>query len=232
LPNIFTPFVLPLAAIGLFAAPWNRRRLERESYLGLFVVATFVGYGLAWSLERYFYSIIPIVLLWAAQGVQQFEAWAGRTFAIIARTSFSRRLFHLVVLGCLMCAMVPRFTYPVRRFDRRQATQLKSAGEFIREDALGVTPNILANTPVPAFYAGGTHHYLPNVDSETLLAFISRRQPDYVVFYEQKIWHHRLRGQRPFLEGYEEIPGFDIVRRDTEKLNGAVTVYRVAVPWE
>ena len=73
--DLFTPAIVALAALGLFARPWSRRRWTGEALL----VATLVPLASFWLffvISRFLVGALPIGLLWAAAGLDHLIRWA------------------------------------------------------------------------------------------------------------------------------------------------------------
>ena len=104
--DLFTPAIVALAALGLFARPWSRRRWSDEALL----VATLVPLASFWLffvISRFLVGALPIGLLWAAAGLDHLIRWAqGSVAAAWPRASRSSARLASIALPALVVLLL------------------------------------------------------------------------------------------------------------------------------
>ncbi len=75
--DLFSPWMVALMALGLFARPWPRTRVRGMALL-LLALAPLASLWVFFVLSRFLAIVIPIGLLWAAAGVEHLAGWIGR----------------------------------------------------------------------------------------------------------------------------------------------------------
>jgi len=77
--RMFPTPLLVLVVLGLFAVPWTRRQAADHLFLGLMLVPPF-AFLLMHIEVRFFASLVPILLIWAAAGVEVLGRWLAASW--------------------------------------------------------------------------------------------------------------------------------------------------------
>jgi 4-amino-4-deoxy-L-arabinose transferase-like glycosyltransferase len=80
--DLFTPLIVALAALGLFARPWNRKRWADETLL-IAALLPLASFWLFFVISRFLVGAVPIGLLWAAVGLDHLVDWLRRTLSAV-----------------------------------------------------------------------------------------------------------------------------------------------------
>jgi hypothetical protein len=72
--DLFTPLIIALAALGLFAQPWTRRRWAREALL-IAALVPLASFWLFFVISRFLAGALPIGLIWAGVGLSHLVDW-------------------------------------------------------------------------------------------------------------------------------------------------------------
>jgi len=76
--TLFSPWIVALAAVGIFARPWTRRRWQNESVLWA-TLLPLASFWIFFVIDRFLIGALPLGLLWAAAGLAHVTGWAART---------------------------------------------------------------------------------------------------------------------------------------------------------
>lgn len=199
-PNSGAPFVLLLAAVGLFAQPWSRERLLGETLLlTAFLLVVAVLLGMNGLLTRYLLPLLPFLVLWTARGIEELARWASGTLAFAAGRvapsagGSSATVTRLVLGGAVVAvsafgaARVPEIGWAAP-----QPHAVREAGAWLAHHHPG-PKRVFDLEPLIAFHSGGTLLCLPYADSALALRYIEQKAPDFVALQGRGI------GDRPFM---------------------------------
>jgi len=182
-------FVL-LAGLGLFRRHWTRGRLIKELYLSVFVAASLLGYVLAVPNVRFLVPLLPILLRWVAAGVSELVVWGLGSEARVRgkrpKGAKWRDAANAGAVVLLTLSMAPLFVYLLEGDKNINYRWQKQAGVWIREQAGGREPLIMARSPLTSFYSGGRYVYLPAVELREVVEAARSKGVDFVVFSERQ----------------------------------------------
>jgi 4-amino-4-deoxy-L-arabinose transferase-like glycosyltransferase len=178
--------LLLLVVLGLLRSPWDRARIVREALL-LTLLASVIGSLLMtqWLPTRYLVPPLAFLLVWAAKGVQELGDWVRATLRSVLPTARSATLIGRSAQALLM-VMLPVVALTGVRWESELLQGLvserttKEAGLWLRDTAPGAK-TIMDVSSVFAFYAGGTHLYLPYCEAGTALRYFAKKNPDFIV---------------------------------------------------
>jgi hypothetical protein len=230
--EIGSSLLLMLVILGLLRSSWDRARIAREALL-LAILAAVIGSLLMtqWLPTRYLVPPLAFLVVWGAKGIQELADWACGTFASILPTARSttvvaRSAQGLLVATLVLVALSGARSEPelLQGFAPERTT--KEAGLWLRNTAPG-PKTIMDVSSVFAFYAGGTHLYLPYCDAETALRYFAKKKPDFIVLSSHSST------LRPYLRGWIEagIPDTHakLVYSQPWPDGGKIVVYRWGV---
>jgi hypothetical protein len=201
------PFLPALALLGAVQRPW--RRPLAYSYLfvtlvpALAVVATFSN---IFHYPRFYFVLVPFLLIWAANGLVQVGQWAKTSIATVARGWLSPAAAAWIVPGLLALGVI---IYPVRAvrglyefFSDSNYTLIdKEVGWWIRQQQDGPVRIMDLQLNI-AFAADEQFANFPYCSPDLALRFLDSARVDYVV----------LRPRERFTKYYQDwaangIPG-------------------------
>jgi len=179
------PFIL-IAIIGFFYRPLTKYRLLREFYLGAFFVCMLLGYAMSAVELRYLYPLLPILLAWVARGIVKISDWTVKSLSNVLKTKTPiKPLPFQIALVLFFIILFAPFILMEFQSARWQDVPFeeKQAGLWIKQNAAGnSSPVVMSANATPAFYARGTHLFLPNEDFSTVVEYAKRKEVDYLVF--------------------------------------------------
>lgn len=222
--TLFAPWVVALAALGLFARPWDRRRGWREGLLAatLLPMASFWVY---FVIDRFLIGALPAGLIWAAGGIVHLSGWAVQSLDGLR----ARRVRWLAVVGsALPLALVLAFAIwlgfsQLQAGLARMAWSHKDAGRWL-ESASAPSDVIMVRSTEVGLYANRQSVTSPNATWEELLAYARAHDARYLVVDANEVT--RFRPQFSFLLQPETAPAEVTYLRTFT--NGTVTlVYRI-----
>ncbi len=219
LPRVF---LLPLwvgGVLGLFRSPWDAILKKKVIFLLLFILFPLFFYPLFLVHERRFVPIIPLVMIFVAKGIIEFEHWFKETFG--------RNKWGLVLIFFLIASsFMPRLTGAMREKDPflNEPAEYREAGRWMNEH-LPLQAKIMARDPAIAFYADRRWEALPYGTLAEIVQNAKERQTDYIVFER---YFAKLRPNlRYIMESDEELPGLKLVYRWDRRPEYKVLVYEV-----
>jgi 4-amino-4-deoxy-L-arabinose transferase-like glycosyltransferase len=193
------PFLPALALLGALRRPWPRPLASSYLYVMLVpataVVATF---STIWNYPRFYFLLVPFLLIWAANGLVGFGEWTKASSAAIGWQGLGPVVFAYVIPGLIGLAMVIypiggvrslyEFTVgsPLTRVD-------KQVGLWIAQQQKGQVRIMDLTVPL-AFHADAEFAYFPYCSGDLALRFLDAANVDYVV----------LRRQEKFTKYYED----------------------------
>lgn len=191
IPETF-PFIYPfilLAIIGFFYKPWTRLRTAKEIYLFFFFFSTLVGYAATAIQVRYLIPLIPILICWISHGIVGFSDWAVKSVSRFFRANRKLNPIFTQVFSLLALVTFLLLSYPVQMsLEKAENLPLeeKRAGLWIKTQANSQSL-IMAASPIPAFYAGTKHTYLPDEEFSAVLEYAKRKKVNYLVFGKRRL---------------------------------------------
>lgn len=193
----FRPFGVPvltvLVLMGLFRNPWDAKRRAREGYL-LCIVSTAVMILIAvkFFLVRHTFSLLPLLVLWAAKGIEEFSEWFAASFSSVKCSRIIGRaqlkigakwgvsvLFLLLTMQASSGGVFP-FALGYSKY-----LPEKEAGLWIKKNM--ASAKIMEPHNTVSYYADGVWFPSPYADASLALKYIDLKKPDFVVLSGRKI---------------------------------------------
>jgi hypothetical protein len=191
----YSHWFLLVLGVALWQAPWDRRRLRHELFLGaaLLPVASF----LLFHVElRFFSPIFPILLIWSAFGLVQVAGWANLTWRQLRPLSTGLETSNEAGAPGLALQPAPRWywlvTLPVclllftmNIFSAREGIQAtkyghKEAGLWLRANTPTAAAIMTRDLAVP-LYAERPWVASPHASWPDFLAYARAHHADYLV---------------------------------------------------
>jgi 4-amino-4-deoxy-L-arabinose transferase-like glycosyltransferase len=178
--------LLGLVILGLFGSPWSPRRTVSEAILlGFLACLSLPFLTLLIFNSRYVVPFIPVVILWASCGVEQFGTWTESIFSTLVpslRAVSARALGTAGAAGALLVIAwlsIGSFT-DLSGGD----AALKAAGALLKERFPGVKLVVMDDDPLVAYYAGAALIPFPYAAERTALRYLSANNVNVVVLRE------------------------------------------------
>jgi hypothetical protein len=179
--DLFSPWIVALAVLGMFARPWSRSRWWDEGLLwaGLLPLASFWAF---FVIDRFLVGALPIGLLWGAAGLDHLGGWAVASIRAIRPRLGS-------ACGTLMTALPVAATLTFCLWVT--PAQLKAGLASMPWSHVEAGRWLAANTPADAgimtrhpefgLYAGRRTVPSPNASLQEMLAYGRPRGATYLI---------------------------------------------------
>ncbi len=229
--TLFTPKLVPwaligLVALGLFARPWDRRRLRGELIL-LGSLAPPLSFVLFFIQERYLAGLLLPILLWMGVGLVVLGDWLQESVdLLIARVGAWRgwRWLPAALVLLVLWGMGPQVAALQRQTHSFQ-TAHKVAGQWLRAHGVTADDVVMSRYPAIAFHAGAAWAATPAEDWPQVLRYARARGAKYLVVDEWEV--KRLRPQLEFLLDPSQAPPELRHLATLEGNAGPVVIYRL-----
>jgi len=168
---------------------------------------------------------------WVAQGLIELAGgWTtAREKGFHRWPRWTDRLVQPLLVGSLFFTLLSPITAPFRWRGDDQPYEMRLAGEWIREHGKP-DPTILADTPVPTFYAGGEHFYAPDESLDVVLDYARRRGADYLVLARYDDRGARLGFLRAVVNAPTPPAGLELLFSSDRSPGAEVFVYGITEP--
>lgn len=223
--------VLPaLALLGVFCRPWKAPHARPRLYF-LFVstapvLATFF---ILWGDERYYFIFVPLLIVWAANGIDQVGLWTKASSVFAGwRIPSHAAISQVLVPGLVTAAAVVGPAHQVRSLytfsDSAPAAHLeKDIGLWIGHRQNGAIRIMDLILPLSYHANVQQHIYFPYSSGEVALRYLDTARVDYII----------LRKDKKFTKYYEEwlasgIPDgrAELLKMPAELQSDNIIVYR------
>jgi len=166
-----------LIGAGLFNMTWNARRKRIEAVRFLFLLP-FTGFAFMVFEQRYYLPFIPLLLLWAALGLERVREW-------LAASLNWNPVRSAAATGLLCLLMILPSSAYVGRSIRlsRNPIEHQELGRWMRENISGIQKEtVAAQVPYAAFYSGAGILRLPYVELfDDLRTYLRHHRARYFV---------------------------------------------------
>ncbi len=203
--GMFLPLFVPLLTLAWFHAPWSKQRTTREGML-LISLGPALGFLLFVVVDRYIAVILPLLMVWLAQGLVVFADWLVGTVRSLfapspeaeaqppARWRTALWALPVVVVLLFFIAVTPRVWARTSLGSYRPAH--KTIGLWLQHE---VTPDtvIMARYPAIAFHADARWVPTPNATYDEIMHYARVKGARYWVLDELETTN--LRPQLGFL---------------------------------
>jgi hypothetical protein len=189
------PAILPLpiilvAVIGFFfGLRTRRRRAAKDIYLFSFVASVLVGYALTVIELRYLFSIIPILLGWAAYEFVRLGERATEVASNFLKTNrkINPPWVQVFILLLMAASLTPLFLSQFKPEELKNVPfEEKQAGLWIKNQTKSPTL-IMASSATSAFYAEASHIFVPDEEFTEVLAYAKRKRVNYLIFSQRRL---------------------------------------------
>jgi hypothetical protein len=198
---IGAPLLPALGLLGLFRRPWRGRRAVTRLYvLSVTAAPIMATLFVLWGDLRYYFIFVPLLCIWAANGLWGIGVWLQRSTAAAGWSLVARPLISLGlvpgVIGLVLVAVSIRPAISQYEFtDSNRAMRVeKEVGLWLKQRQHG--PIRIMDLLLPlSFHAEAQQHvYPPYASGELALKYLDSERVDYIV----------LRRGRKFTKYYEQ----------------------------
>jgi 4-amino-4-deoxy-L-arabinose transferase-like glycosyltransferase len=180
------PFLPALALLGALRRPWRRPQASSRLFVMLVPVAPIAAsFSNFWDEPRYYFVLLPFLLIWASNGLIEVGLWTKASSAavgwkLVARPVLSRCIIPgLIGLSIIIYPVKPARAFFTPGFSSRIE---KDVGLWIkRQQDHPVRIMDLAYGLVLAFHANAQHVQFPYCDGALALRFLDSAEVDYVI---------------------------------------------------
>lgn len=188
------PLLLPFVVISLTHNAWDRRRLGYEVFLaGAFLIQAAVILPFANLLLRYLVPVIPVFLIWTANGALVAGAWLRDS----AEACWGRAL-KPALAACALCLpaaaavaeMIHVMPAVVRREIEHETYGDKFAAQWLKKNT---SPDaiVLADDSNVTVYGERRRIFSPHSDLTHLISYARYRKADYLLTNETELLKRR-----------------------------------------
>jgi 4-amino-4-deoxy-L-arabinose transferase-like glycosyltransferase len=195
------PLLPALALLGALRRPWHGQQASARLFVMLVTAAPVVAtLLLLWGQPRYYFIFVPLLIIWAANGLFEVGLWTNASSAaagwrILARPMISQ----CMVPGVIGLAMIISAVGPARNL--WEFSDSAPPYRVDREVGLWIgrqqsRPVRIMDLSLPLTYHAGAqqHLYFPYCTGDLALRYLDAAQVDYVV----------LRRGKKFTKYYED----------------------------
>jgi 4-amino-4-deoxy-L-arabinose transferase-like glycosyltransferase len=179
--DLFTPLIVALAGLGLFARPWSRRRWADEALL-IAALVPLASFWLFFVISRFLAAALPIGLLWAAAGLDHMVDWIRNTLCAVwprlrPRTlHFASALAPAAAVALLVGTAIPALRTGTAVMPWANIEAGRWLAEHTSPDAV-----LMTRHSEVALYAGRPLIASPNATWPELVEYGRKRSADYLL---------------------------------------------------
>jgi Dolichyl-phosphate-mannose-protein mannosyltransferase len=180
------PFLPALALLGALRRPWRRPQASSRLFVLLVAVAPVVAtFSALWNQPRYYFVLLPFLLIWASNGLVEVGLWMKASSAAAGWRVLAGRVSECIILGLIGLAII---ITPLKGVGKLWLFTEGSPSTRVEKD-VGLWIGHQQNRPVRimdvslvlAYHAGAQWVHFPYCTPELALRFLDAAQVDYVV---------------------------------------------------
>ena len=179
------PFLPALALLGAVCRPWRRpMALSRLFVMLVPATAVVASFSILWIFPRYYFVLVPFLLIWAANGLVEIGLWTNRNLAVAFRWT-GAWVPGAVVAGLIMIAMLGYALKDTRnlsafREGSAESQGAKDAGVWILQQQTRRV-RVMDVLDTVAFHANADYVHFPSCNAELALGYIEKEKVDYLI---------------------------------------------------
>lgn len=187
--DVFPFYFLILMGLAWFSSAWTRERAAKQLFLIAAVVPVLIF--LPFHVElRYFAPMLPIFLLWLAEGIWALASWLLQSWRGLglpegrgALLSVSAAVLLAVLILTYFAALQPRV---LNDGLADMSPSRREAGLWLKSHAPSEAV-VMSRDPEVPFYAERAWVATPNEEYAVFVDYVRRRGADYVVVDEREV---------------------------------------------
>jgi len=203
--RVFPLPVLILFSLGLFGTLLDRKKIYLTLYLLSYVVFFwFILIPLFHITLRYFVPLLPIGLVWVAQGAVNFKEWLNSILGKLTELRLKSNVINIISIIITMSfilfgSVLPELGKHMKgnvnsNEEWAPAIEQKKAGLWLKRHSDVKAPVIMAYNHAVSFYAGNYQIKesieIPENKIDRLLRYARHRGVDYIVLDSRYRHHH------------------------------------------
>jgi 4-amino-4-deoxy-L-arabinose transferase-like glycosyltransferase len=184
------PFLPALALLGAFRRPWRRSMAAKHFYFAIVpATAILASFAVLWIFTRYYFAIVPFLLIYAANGLEAIASWTKASLSASQVTVSSDLVAWLIpsVLGLIILVYPATAIRSLYEFKEGSPANrvVRDAGLWIKQQQK--RPVTIMDRAAPlAFHAGAQFVYFPYCSGDLALRFLDDAKVDYVVLRREE----------------------------------------------
>lgn len=189
------PFLPALALLGALRRPWRQPQSSSRLFVALVPIAPLLAtFSALWDEPRYYFVIVPFLLIWTANGLVELGLWTKASSAAAGW----RFVAHPIVSKCVIPGLigVVIVAYPVKAVRTLQGYFTSSSPSSRLEKDVGLWVGHRQNHPIRimdlslplAFHADAQWVHFPYCSSKLAIRFLDAKQVDYIVLRKGSGW--------------------------------------------
>jgi hypothetical protein len=225
--SVLPPLLIFLTGYGLFRRKWTKERFKKELYLIVIIIYPLLLYPVFGIENRYLLPILPIAIIWSANGINELQDWLNQTTTDLKidrlRQGF---IFKNIVFIVISLSLIPMIALIPFYFYSDQPVEHKTAGLWMKENE-PLKPVIMeAKRPYVAFYAEGTHIPMPYANYTEMMKYAKHHNVNYIIIDE--IETTKVRPQLAFLLDETKAPEGELklIYKDNNQRN-KILIYKL-----
>ncbi len=187
--EVFPFYFLILVGLAWFSSAWSRERVAKQLFLIVAVLPVLIF--LPFHVElRYFAPMLPILLLWLAEGIWALADWLQQSWRSWGWPEMRGALLSRGVAVLLAAFILTYFAVLQPRVLNNGLTNMnptrREAGLWLKSH----TPSeavVMSRDPEVPFYAERAWVATPNEEYAVFIDYVRKRGADYVVVDEREV---------------------------------------------
>jgi 4-amino-4-deoxy-L-arabinose transferase-like glycosyltransferase len=190
-PMFGSALAMGLITLGLFRRPWTQRRARCEGvFLAIAAGHLVLLLGLHFINVRYLFPLVPLSLLWIAQGIDGAARWGVGTARLgTARWRLPAPWFDTGIRCVLVGAVLLLALWGVRWASLRDVSPetllLRDVGTWLGDHTPG-PKRVMSVDPLIPCYSGGTFLPMPYAEASDALRYVHTKHPDFIVLIREE----------------------------------------------
>lgn len=202
--SIFPPLLIMLVGAGLFRQNWTMQRLKKELFIAVFIAYPLLIYPLFHLDSRYISPVLPLAIVWAANGINEVQTWLDTNLNNNAKGRFRQGfLLKNIVLIVAILSLIPMM---ITIYHSNYPVEHKEAGLWLGgnspEDSI-----ILSRDPWVSFYSERIWLPLPYANYSQLLYYAKYHKATHIIIDRRIV---ELRPELAFLMDKNEANSNDL----------------------
>lgn len=218
--SIFPPLLIMLVGAGLFRQNWTTQRLKKELFIAIFIAYPLLIYPLFHIDSRYISPVLPLAIVWAANGINEVQTWLDTNLNNSARGRFRESfLLKNIVSIVVILSLLPMM---ITIYHTNSPVEHKEAGLWLKDNS---PPDsiILSRDPFVSFYSERIWLPLPYANYSQMLYYAKYHKATHIIIDRRIV---ELRPELAFLMDKKEANMKDL-RLIYENSKHNILVYEI-----